>query len=309
MKSSAIETRFGAIGVFGRANAGKSTLVNTLVGEHVSIVSAKPQTTRRRILGILTRGSDQIVFCDTPGMHPIRNKLDAFMATEISETLRGLQAAMFLVDASDPRPEEDAVYLSNVVKLLDGPLMLVFTKMDILEKRVCKADATAKIRELEEQYRSKTKFSGVFAVSSTRNAGLADLLEKLKTLLVPGAHAYSADDYTTQSEREIVEEVIREEILKKYRDEVPHSVAVIVQDFQERENGKTVVTVDLILEKSSHKKIIIGSGGEGIKALGISAREHLNQLLGRDLYLELWVRIRANWRKDDVWVRRMGYHR
>ncbi|MFZ2957328.1 MAG: GTPase Era [Candidatus Ozemobacteraceae bacterium] len=309
MNTAEMSTRFGAIGVFGRANAGKSSLVNALVGEAVSIVSAKPQTTRRRILGILTKGSDQMVFCDTPGMHPIRNRLDAFMAGEIDATVQGLQGALFLVDLSDARPEDDAKYLASIKKELDGPLVLVFNKSDILEARLGKAGAREQQGVLEEQYRKLAAFDAFLTVSALRKIGLDEVLKKVGSWLLPGPHAFGADDYTSLTEREIVEEVIREEILKRYRDEVPHSVAVMVQEFLERENGKTLVTVDLVLEKDSHKKILIGAGGEGIKTLGTAARERLNELLGRDLFLELWVKIRANWRKDDAWVRRMGYQR
>lgn len=292
--------RFGAIGVFGRANAGKSTLVNALVGEQVSIVSSRPQTTRRRILGILTRGESQIVFCDTPGLHAIRNELDSFMASEIESTTSGLQGALYLVDSKEPKIDEDSSYLSKLGPKLAGvTVFLVLNKIDCAEK-----DALDK---LQDSYLKLFPFNKVFRVSAKNGDGLPQLLENLLAILPEGPHAYSPDEYTSLTEREIVEEVIREVLLQKYYHEVPHSVAVVVEEFKERENGKTFISANLFLEKENHKKIVIGQNGEGIKTIGSIARERLNQLLGRDIFLQLWVKVRPNWRKSKEWVRRLGY--
>lgn len=295
-------TRFGAIGVFGRANAGKSTLVNALVGERVSIVSNRPQTTRRRVLGILTRGPDQFVFCDTPGLHAIKNQLDAFMAAEIEATLSGLQGAMYLVDATDASPEEDVRYLSQLLQQMDCPVVLVINKIDKIRDK--KAEVIAR---LEESYVAMAPFAAMFPVSAGERKGLKPLQEHLNTWLLPGPHGFAPDFYTSQTEREIVEEIIREEILHRYFHEVPHSVAVVIEEFTEKENGKTFIAADLYLEKDSHKKILIGAGGKGIKDLGTAARKRLGDQLGRDIFLQLWVKIRPNWRRDEQWVRRMGY--
>ncbi|NLI77946.1 MAG: GTPase Era [Candidatus Riflebacteria bacterium] len=295
-----MSTRFGAIGVFGRANAGKSTLVNALVGETVSIVSNRPQTTRRRILGILTEGDDQLVFCDTPGLHAIRNELDTFMMTEIEATAAGLQKALYLVDAADPVADEDATYLQTLMpRLRETPLFLVLNKTDRAEP--------AALDALERQYRETFGFTRVHRISASERKGLPELLAALKENLPEGPHAYAADDYTSLSEREIVEEVIREVLLHRYFHEVPHAVAVMVEEFKERENGKTFISAQLFLEKENHKKIVIGKNGEGIKTLGRLARERLNHLLGRDIFLQLWVKVRPNWRKSGEWVRRLGY--
>ncbi len=294
--------RFGAIGVFGRANAGKSTLVNALVGEPVSIVSNRPQTTRRRVLGILTVGEAQMVFCDTPGLHAIRNELDSFMATEIESTTAGLQGALYLVDTAAPVPDEDAVHLGQLgPRLQGGPVFLVLNKIDRVD--------TAALDELESRYAALFTFQKVFRIAAKEGKGLPALQECLLAILPEGPHAYGADDYTSLSEREIVEEVIREVLLHRYSHEVPHSVAVVVEDFKERENGKTFISAHLFLEKENHKKIVIGKDGKGIKTLGSMAREKLNQLLGRDIFLQLWVKVRPNWRKSGVWVRRLGYQR
>ncbi len=294
-------TRFGAVGVFGRANAGKSTLVNALVGERVSIVSNRPQTTRKRIMGILTDNDSQLVFCDTPGLHAVKNRLDAFMHTEIMATVRGLQAGMYLVDLSDIRPEEDREYLSQLNPEASMPLFLVLNKKDLVDPAVVKK--TTKV--YEEFY----PFARIFAISAGKKKWLDELLVALQKAVPEGVYAYDPDFYTNQTEREIVEEVVREVALHKFHQEVPHSIAVQVEEFKERENGKTYIEATLVVEKESHKKIIIGKGGEGIKTLGKIAREKLNELLGRDIFLKLWLKVRVNWRRDDQWIARLGYRK
>lgn len=296
-----ITTRFGVVGLFGRANAGKSTLVNALVGEQVSIVSAKPQTTRKRILGILTRGPDQIVFADTPGLHAVRNRLDAFMAAEIEQTLPGLQAGLYLVDAEDPWPEEDKGYLQDLLPRLKGPLLLVLNKTETLRP-------PARTR-LAATYRELLPDAPCVMVSAREKQGLDELLQRLWPLLPPGPHAYDDEYYTDQTEREIVAEVLREEALVRFYHEVPHSVAVLIDEFKERDNGKTYISAQLVVERESQKKILIGKGGDEIKGLGRAARLRLNRMLGRDTFLELWIKVRPNWRKQEEWVRRFGYVR
>jgi len=291
--------RFGVIGVFGRANAGKSTLVNALVGERVSAVSAKPQTTRRRILGILTEGGNQVVFCDTPGFHPIRNKLDAFMDGEIRSTIAGLQGALFLIDALDYDPDEDARLLGEIAAKAQVPLYLVVNKIDLVDPKL--------LDGIVEVYGKLAGFAGNVRISAREGKGLEPLRQLVFSLLIAGEHAFAADDYTDQTEREIVEDVVREAILERYYHEIPHSVAVMVEEFKERDNGKTWVQVNIFLEKDSQKRILIGTGGKGIKELGVVARQRLNQQLGRDIFLELWVKVRRQWRRSEEWVRRMGY--
>ena len=292
-------TRFGAVGVFGRANAGKSTLVNALVGEVVSIVSNRPQTTRKRILGILTVNETQLVFCDTPGLHSIKNKLDAYMNDEIMSTMKGLQAGMYLVDLSDLKLDLDREYISQLDPASDMPLFLVLNKSDLVD--------AAKIEEAKSAYESLYPFKKVFVISAAKKKGLKQLLNSLCRAVPKGPHAYDADDYTSLTEREIVEETIREGILRMYNQEVPHSVAVQVEQFSERENGKTYIEATLNVEREAHKKIIIGKDGEGIKKNGRIAREKLNTMLGRDIFLQLWVKVRPDWRHNDIWIQRLGY--
>ncbi|MGI6446367.1 MAG: GTPase Era [Candidatus Ozemobacteraceae bacterium] len=292
-------TKFGAIGLFGRANAGKSTLVNLLVGEKVSIVSKKPQTTRKRILGILTVDDCQMVFCDTPGLHSIKNKLDKYMNDEIAATLNGLQGGLYLADLSDLMPESDKEYLSQLNPNSDTDIFLVLNKSDLVDENT--------INQAKETYRELYPFKEIFVVSSKKKKGHLKIINKLKKILISGPFAFDPDYYTNQSEREIAEEIVREAILKTYHQEVPHSVAVQVDEFKERENGKTYISATLYVEKEAHKKIIIGKNGEGIKNLGSVARQKLNEMLERDIFLELWVKVRENWRQNEQWVSRLGY--
>lgn len=292
-------TRFGAVGVFGRANAGKSTLVNALVGEIVSIVSNRPQTTRKRILGILTVEQTQLVFCDTPGLHTVKNKLDAYMNDEIMATMKGLQAGMYLADLSDIKYELDKEYFYQLEPDSDMPMFMVLNKSDLVDD--------AKIEEAVKEYEALYPFKKIFVVSASKKKGLKQLLQALCRAVPKGPHAYDADDYTSLTEREIVEETIREVILRSYEQEVPHSVAVQVEQFKDRENGKTYIEAVLNVEREAHKKIIIGKEGAGIKKIGKMAREKLNTMLGRDIFLELWVKVRPDWRHNDVWIKRLGY--
>lgn len=294
-------TRFGAVGVFGRANAGKSTLVNALVGERVSIVSNRPQTTRKRILGILTLNETQLVFCDTPGLHAIKNKLDAYMNDEIMSTMKGLQAGLYLTDLSDIQLDLDKEYISQLDPSSDMPLFMVFNKSDLVDDD--------KIEEAKKAYEALYPFKKCFVISAAKKKGLKQLLNSLCRAVPKGPHAYDVDDYTNQTEREIVEETIREGILRLYNQEVPHSVAVQVEQFSERENGKTYIEATLNVEKEAHKRIIIGKDGSGIKKIGRIAREKLNTMLGRDIFLQLWVKIRPDWRHNDLWIKRLGYKR
>ncbi len=292
-------TKFGAIGVFGRANAGKSTLVNLLVGEKVSIVSNKPQTTRKRALGILTKDNYQMVFCDTPGLHNTRNKLDSFMHEEILATLSGLQAALYLVDLADLKTEEDKEYLRQLTTRSKTPFYLVLNKSDLVKNSV--------IESALELYPTFFDFKETFVVSARRKKGHFQIINQLKKDLVDSPFAYDPDYYTNLTEREIVEETIREAILRSYHQEIPHSVAVQVEEFRERDNGKTYIEVILYVERNAQKVILIGKDGGGIKNLGTVSRQRLNQKLERDIFLELWIKVRENWRKNEQWVSRLGY--
>ncbi|MBF0545848.1 MAG: GTPase Era [Candidatus Riflebacteria bacterium] len=297
--SSPINGKFGLVGIFGRANAGKSTLVNALVGEMVSIVSSRPQTTRKKILGIVTRNESQVVFCDTPGLHQIKNKLDAYMICEIESVPKVVCGAVYLFDSTDLRLEEDRGYIEKLFSGVNTPKIALLTKIDSPKSKVNSS--------LIEEISKLGKFDSILEISSKSGKGLEQVWKEIVCWLPEGPHAYSSEDYTTQTEREICEEVIREEILSCFYQEVPHSVAVTIDEFKERENGKTYVSAVLNVEKEGHKKIVIGTKGENLKKLGMAARLRLNSQLGRDFYLSLWVKVRPNWRKNEDWIRKLGY--
>lgn len=292
-------TKYGAIGVFGRANAGKSTLVNLLVGEKVSIVSKKPQTTRKRILGILTEDNTQMVFCDTPGLHNVKNKLDEYMDEEIIATLKGLDAGLYLADLSDLKPDDDKSYLAKLNPDKELPVFLVLNKSDLVDETT--------INKAKEEYSTFYGFNEIFVISAKKKKGHLQLLNKLKKIMPKGEYAYDPDYYTNQTEREIVEETIREVVLRTFHQEVPHSVAVQIEQFKERENGKTFIEATLYVEKEAHKRIIVGKNGESIKNLDQVSRQKLNDMLERDIFLQLWVKVKDNWRHNEQWVSRLGY--
>ena len=292
-------TKYGNIGLLGRTNAGKSTLVNRIVGEAVSIVSNLPQTTRKRALGIYTQDDVQIVFCDTPGLHPAKNKLDEWMNSEIAATLTALDGALYLVDSSDPDLESDLAYFAEMPALKNFPVFLVFSKSDLIDEE--------KRKKLLEIYEGAFSFKEIYFISAHKKKGLFKLLNGIIKILPEGEFVYNPDEYTAQTEREMVEEYIREAVLRMYRQEVPHSVTVEVNEFKERENGKTYIDAVIYAEKESHKKILIGKSGTSIKKVGETARIKLNKTLGRDIYLSLWVKIRQNWRSSEEWIKRLGY--
>lgn len=366
-------TRFGCVGVLGRANAGKSSLVNALVGEKVGIVSPRPQTTRKRILGVLTTDENQVVFCDTPGLHAVRHALDAFMLDEIHEAVGGMVVALYLVDPADADPEADAAHLAELKGLtpaaagpqapdgerkkksatrapLNCPIVLVFTKTDAMAPKpaggrgrggrwrpthqaVAQArttrdaadktmtngvdgivgtaglatDLCERLALLRDQYATVHPFAGVMAVSAKKGQGLEAVLTALVAHLPEGPHAYDADLYTLEPERDIVGEAVREQVLLRYFHEIPHSVAVQIEEFKEREGGKTYVRAVLHVERESHKKILLGERGASIKALGTASRLELNRLLGRDIFLELWVKVTPQWRRREHLIQRLGY--
>lgn len=298
MKASK-SSSFATVGVFGRANAGKSTLINHLTEAKVSIVSSKPQTTRKRILAIQNFNDCQIVFCDTPGLHPVKNKLDAFMHREIISTVKGLDLGIYLVDLSDRKIDIDKQYLDQLLPTKKLAMILVLNKSDLCDQQ--------DIESAVNQYKKVYPFCETYIISAKKKTATDQLVKALTKMAPAGPHQYDSSIYTTQSEREIVEETVREVALLEYRQEVPHSVAVQVEQFKERSNGKTYIEAVIYVEKEGHKKIIIGKSGKGIKKLGEIARERLNGLLERDIFLQLWIKVRPEWRKKDSMIRYMGY--
>ncbi|MGQ9585145.1 MAG: GTPase Era [Anaerolineae bacterium] len=291
--------RSGFVALAGRPNVGKSTLMNRYVGEKVAIVSEKPQTTRNRLLGILTRPDAQVVFVDMPGLHRPRHLLGEYMVDQATTALADADVTLFLVDVSVPPTGGDELAAQVLRARGAGPVILVLNKGDLLDPNGRE--------ERVEAYRSLGDFQEGFLISALRGDGCQALLERVVELLPEGPRYFPAEQISDQQERFLVAELIREQILHHARQEVPHGVAVVVEQFKERPNDTTYIEATIYVEKDSHKGILIGRKGQMLKQIGQEARRVLEDMLEGPVYLELWVKVRKNWRKREEELRRLGY--
>lgn len=292
--------RSGFITILGKPNVGKSTLVNALLGQKVAAVSPRPQTTRRRQLGILTLPDAQLVFVDTPGVHTPKHKLGQFFNQEAEEALDGVDVVLFLVDASTEPDEED----QRAVRLLWGlrrkpDLILGLNKID-------KVPAPA-LELVQAAYQRLVPDTPALAFSSANRRGLKELLEALIAHLPVRPAEYPEEQITDLYEREIAAELIREAALVFLRDEVPHALAVRLDEFSERENGNAYIAATLLVEHDSQKGIVIGEKAAMLKKIGSAARMEIEAMSGRKVFLELRVKVEKNWRDDENALRRLGY--
>jgi GTP-binding protein Era len=294
------EFRSGYVAVVGRPNVGKSTLVNALLGQKIAAVSPKPQTTRRRQLGILTNEAVQIVFVDTPGLHMARHKLGVYLNQEAQESLEHVDAVLFLVDSSEEPVEEDKS-VADLLNRLPGriPRLLVMNKTDLIPGE--------KLEERTVSYKKLVEPAEVYSISARQGTGLAALLEGLIQKLPQRPAEFPEDQVTDSYERDIAADLIREAALLKLRDEVPHGIAVRIDEFTERENGMAYIAATLFVERESQKGIVIGEGGSMMKAIGSAARQEIEQMGGRGVFLELRVKVLKEWRKDENALQRFGY--
>lgn len=297
--------RSGFVAVVGRPNVGKSTLVNALIGQKIAAVSPRPQTTRRRQLGILTLERAQLIFVDTPGIHIPRHKLGEFFNQEAEAALEGVDVILFLVDASVEPKEEDRRIATLLNSLSSRPaLILGLNKIDILPKP-----------RLEEQQRVYRALLGNFsedgvstlAFSATSGEGLPELLDALIERLPPGPPHYPSDQVTDLYEREIAADLIREAALRFLKDEVPHALAVRIDEYKERGEEGAYVAATLFVERESQKGIVIGAEGSMLKKIGSAARQEIETMSGRKVFLELRVKVAKGWRNDEAFLRRLGY--
>ncbi len=290
----------GFVAVIGRPNVGKSTLMNHYVGEKVAIVSSKPQTTRSRILGILTRETCQIIFVDTPGIHRPLHRLGEIMVRTATSAIPDADVVLFLVDASVPPQEEDRMIARILAEQTDAPIILVLNKMDRLPPE--------NVEPHTEAYWDLAPFHDEWMMTvATEGTNLDALLERILAVLPEGPRYYPREYITDQTERQIVAELIREQVLRHTYHEVPHSVAVVVEEFKEREQGVTYVAANIFVERESQKGIVIGEKGRMIRQIGLNGRRAVERLVGGKVYLDLWVKVRKMWREDERQLRHLGF--
>ena len=296
--------RAGFVTLLGRPNVGKSSLLNKALGDKVTVVSPTPQTTRKPVRGILTTGNAQIVFVDTPGLHQPKHALGEYMMEKVRRSLEDVDCICLVLDATrlEGGPEEEL--LRGVLAEVSVPLVVVLNKIDLLEE-----DLSEVLRKLEPW--RKLSCGEIIPVSAKEGSRVEELVEALTSHLPEGPPLYPEDMFTDQTERFMTEECIREKIFLLARDEVPHSTAVMVEEFQHPEEyphrDNVYVRATVYVERPGQKAILIGDKGGFIRDVGIQARKELEKLLGYPVYLELWVKVRKNWRKSSVELRRFGY--
>jgi len=292
--------RSGFVAVIGRPNVGKSTLMNQLLGHKVAIVSPRPQTTRTCIRGILTRPDAQIIFVDTPGLHKPLHKLGEVMVAAAASAIPDADVVLFVVDVSVMPTEDDQMIARMIRQRTSHPVILVLNKMDLLPPERVKPHT-------EAYWALVPDHAGWMMTIATEAVNLDKLLDMVISHLPEGPRYYPGDLITDQTEREIAAELIREQVLRFTREEVPHSVAVVVEEYRERETGGVYIAATIYVEKESQKGILIGAGGQMLRRIGTAAREEIERMVGGKVYLDLWVKVSKNWRRDLQRVRRMGY--
>jgi GTP-binding protein Era len=290
----------GFVAVMGRPNVGKSTLINSIIGQKIAAVSPRPQTTRKRQLGILTLETGQIIFIDTPGVHEARHKLGEYMNQEAADTLRESDLILWVVDASEPpHPDETllAEMLHNISQL--PPTILALNKID----RVSRSSGDQNF----DAYLELAARAQLITVSATRGDNIPELVNMILALLSPGDPFFPEDQITDIYEREAAADLIREAALRILRDEVPHGIAIRIDQFTERDDHGAYIEATIFVEKESHKGIVIGKGGKMLKKIGSLARQEIEEMSGRKVFLRLRVKVRKNWRNNESILRRFGY--
>lgn len=288
----------GYVSITGRPNVGKSTLLNMILGQKIAIVTEKPQTTRNRIIGIKNLEGAQIIFIDTPGIHSPRHKLGEIMVKEAKDTIRDVDIVLLMVEPFKENIKEE-MEIINLLKSIGKPVILLINKID----RVRKQD----ILPLIDEYSKLFHFKEIIPISALYGDGIDRLLKVIVDTLPEGPPYYPADQITDQIERFVVAELIREQVMLHTREEVPHSVHVEVVDWKERENGLINISANIYVERESQKGIIIGREGQRLKSIGTEARKNIEGLLNARVYLELWVKVKKDWRDNIHILKELGF--
>jgi GTP-binding protein Era len=292
------EHRSGFVTIIGRPNVGKSTLLNSLIGQKVAIISDKPQTTRHRIRAVLTRDEAQIVFVDTPGIHKPKHQLGRLMVGAALNTLKDVDLVLFLVEANRESGPGDEFVRQRLAEV-QTPVFLIINKIDLIAK--------PKLLPLIDTARSQFNFAEIVPLSARTGENVGLLLDLVVGYLPAGPQYYPADTVSDQPENLVLAELVREKVLQLTMQEVPHSVAVVVDEVFPGRKGVTVVRATIFVERESQKAILIGEGGRMLKNVGRLARGEIESLLGVRVYLELWVKVKAGWRRDERQLRHLGF--
>jgi len=294
------EFRAGFVTVVGRPNVGKSTLVNSLLGQKVAAVSPRPQTTRRKQLAILTTSQAQVIFMDTPGLHKPVHRLGEYMNAIASLTLQDADVILWLVAVDEDPGEEDRLVAEKLAALPSSPpVFLVLNKADLLK--------AADVKARGQLYSALLPSAQIFRISATTRIGVDALLAALIALLPPGEPFYDEEQITDLYEREIAADLIREAALLNLREEIPHAIAVRIDEYKERSAEMTYIAATLFVERESHKGIVIGQGGAMLKQIGTHARKEIEEMSGSKVFLELRVKVNKNWRNEPGALRLLGY--
>jgi GTP-binding protein Era len=289
--------RSGYVSIIGRPNVGKSTLLNTVLGEKVAIVTPRPQTTRNRIIGIKTVGDAQIVFIDTPGIHKPKHKLGETMVRTALDALNDVDVVLFMVEPHEFKKGEHASV--SLLKTVRSPVLLLINKIDTVKKQ--------ELLPVIDYFKGLYPFKEIIPISAVKKDGVAVLLKRIREYLPAGPMYYPDDLITDQLERFMASEIVREKIIDLTKEELPYSVAVEVARWKEREDGLVSISCNIYVERESQKAIIIGKKGAMMKAIGSAARLDIERLLDTKVFLELWVKVKKDWRDDDQLLRELGY--
>ena len=288
----------GFVAVIGRPNVGKSTLINSLIGQKIAIMSDKPQTTRNRIMCVLTTDNEQVIFLDTPGIHKPLHKLGEYMVKAAEGTLKEVDAILFVVDATEDLGGGER-YIMERLQATKKPVILIVNKLDLIDRQ--------SVLPIIEKYTKAYDFAGVVPISAKEKMNLDSLLAELNKYLPEGPQYYPADTVTDQPERLIAAEMIREKVLHLTRDEIPHAIAVDIEEMKSRANDKVYIRATIYVERESQKGIVIGKRGALLKEIGALARKDIETMLGSKTYLDLWVKVKKDWRDRSNVLRELGF--
>ena len=298
-KKCAQSFKFGFVAIIARPNVGKSTLLNKITGQKIAITTPVAQTTRKNIKGIYTDSNSQIVFIDTPGIHKPLNKLGEALSEQSKSVLEDADLILFLLDVSEQAGRGDKWIVENYLKNLKTPVLLVLNKADLIKDLAKRELNTYSYKSLFEIPPDTVK------ISAKTRRNINDLIEKIKNCLPEGGKMYDEDEVTDQTMREIAAEVVREKIIFSTKDEIPHSVAVIIENYKEEENIDRI-SAQIIVSNDSQKKILIGKGGSMLKKIGTASRLELEKIAQKKVFLELFVKVVKNWQKDPAFIKTLG---